>query len=208
MPKYNSIQTIPAQTFFELLNSKDYFLLLPTWWERIKLKFSKFTLENVFIQIYDDYFLQSENEQALRYLELTKNIKFLEYKIAMIKSTLAFLYYSPTTKQMRIDYLEALKTGCGIEISMDADFREEVMRVLTQNIGWLTNDLNFDKIELEQMMSKSNGKQINYIQRVIDLAVASPQNLTIKSDMTLLEFVATEKAIIDYNKKQNAKNKK
>jgi hypothetical protein len=55
------------------------------------------------------------------------------------------------------------------------------------------------------MMSQSNGKEINYIQRLVDLAVASPQNLTINQEMTLLEFVETEKAIIRYN---NSKNKK
>jgi serine/threonine-protein kinase RIO1 len=65
--------------------------------------------------------------------------------------------------------------------------------------------LSFDRIELKEMMSQSNGKEINYIQRLVDLAVASPQNLTINQEMTLLEFVETEKAIIRYN---NSKNKK
>ena len=101
---------------------------------------------------------------------------------------------------LRLDLIEALKLGCDIEINVDADFQDEVKRIFTENIGWLENDLSFDRIELKEMMSQSNGKEINYIQRLVDLAVASPQNLTINQEMTLLEFVETEKAIINYNK--------
>lgn len=191
MPKYSNINNIPAKVFFEILDTKNYQLLKPKPKEK--------GLEQVFISIYDEYFLQSENPEANRYLELVKNVAFLEYKIAMIKSTLGFLYYSTTTRQMRVDYLEALQIGTGIEINVDVDFSDEVKRILTENIGWLNNDLNFDKLELEQMLAKSKGKQINYIQRVIDLAVASPQNLVINQNMTLVEFVATEKAVLKYN---------
>ena len=200
MPKYNNISNIPAKVFFEILKDKNYQLLKPKPREK--------ELEKVFISIYDDFFIQSENPEAFRYLELTKNIAFLEYKIAMIKQTLGFLYYSTTTRQMRIDYIDALKEGCGIEINVDVDFSDEVKRILTENIGWIENDLNFDKLELNQMLSKSKGKEMNYIQRIIDLAVASPQNLMIKHDMTLLEFVHTEKAILKYNSELQQRNKK
>lgn len=200
MPKYNNINNIPAKVFFEILKDKNYQLLKP--------KPSEKDLEQVFISIYDDFFIQSENPEAIRYLELTKNVAFLEYKIAMIKSTLGFLYYSTTTRQMRIDYLNALKEGAGIEINVDVDFSDEVKRILTENIGWIENDLNFDKLELQQMLSKSKGKEMNYIQRLVDLAVASPQNLMIKQDMTLAEFVHTEKAILKYNSELQQRNKK
>ena len=200
MPKFNNISNIPAKVFFEILKDKNYQLLKP--------KPSEKDLDQVFISIYDDFFIQSENPEAIRYLELTKNVAFLEYKIAMIKSTLGFLYYSTTTRQMRIDYLNALKEGAGIEINVDVDFSDEVKRILTENIGWIENDLNFDKLDLKQMLSKSKGKEMNYIQRLVDLSVASPQNLMIKQDMTLLEFVHTEKAILKYNSELQQRNKK
>jgi hypothetical protein len=109
---------------------------------------------------------------------------------------------------MRIDYLNALKEGAGIEINVDVDFSDEVKRILTENIGWIENDLNFDKLDLKQMLSKSKGKEMNYIQKLVDLSVASPQNLMIKQDMTLLEFVHTEKAILKYNSELQQRNKK
>jgi len=200
LPKFNHISNILADTFFEILETKNYQLLKPKPREK--------ELEKVFISIYDDFFIQSENPEAFRYLELTKNIAFLEYKIAMIKQTLGFLYYSTTTRQMRIDYIDALKEGCGIEINVDVDFSDEVKRILTENIGWIENDLNFDKLELQQMFAKNKGKKINYIQRLVDLASASPKNLMIKTKMTLLEFVHTEKAILKYNSELRQRNKK
>jgi hypothetical protein len=192
MCKYDSINNIPAKVFFEILSTKNYQLLCPKPKEK--------GLEAVFIKIYDDFFMQTENEQAFRYLELVKNVAFLEYKISMIRQTLAFLYYSTTTREMRIEYIKALNEGTGINIDCDVDFSDEVKRILTENIGWLQNDLNFEKIELETMMSKEKGKQSNYIERLVELAVASPPNLTINQDMVLSEFVAFEKAIIRYNK--------
>ncbi len=197
MPKYDSINTIPAKVFFSILETKNYQLLCPKPKEK--------GLEAVFIQIYDDFFMQTENEQAFRYLELVKNVAFLEYKISMIKQTLAFLYYSTTTREMRIDYIKALNEGTGINIDCDVDFSDEVKRILTENIGWLQNDLNFEKIELDTMMAKEKGKQSNYIERLVELAVASPPNLTINQDMVLSEFVMVEKAIIRYNKSLNKK---
>jgi hypothetical protein len=197
MCKYDSINNIPAKVFFEILSTKNYQLLCPKPKEK--------GLEAVFIKIYDDFFMQTENEQAFRYLELVKNVAFLEYKISMIKQTLAFLYYSTTTREMRIEYIKALNEGTGINIDCDVDFSDEVKRILTENIGWLQNDLNFEKIELETMMSKEKGKQSNYIERLVELAVASPPNLTINQDMVLSEFVAFEKAIIRYNKSLNKK---
>ena len=197
MCKYDSINNIPAKVFFEILSTKNYQLLCPKPKEK--------GLEAVFIQIYDDFFMQTENEQAFRYLELVKNVAFLEYKISMIRQTLAFLYYSTTTREMRIEYIKALNEGTGINIDCDVDFSDEVKRILTENIGWLQNDLNFEKIELETMMSKEKGKQSNYIERLVELAVASPPNLTINQDMVLSEFVAFEKAIIRYNKSLNKK---
>lgn len=197
MCKYNSINNTPAKVFFEILSTKNYQLLCPKPKEK--------GLEAVFIKIYDDFFMQTENEQAFRYLELVKNVAFLEYKISMIRQTLAFLYYSTTTREMRIEYIKALNEGTGINIDCDVDFSDEVKRILTENIGWLQNDLNFEKIELETMMSKEKGKQSNYIERLVELAVASPPNLTINQDMVLSEFVAFEKAIIRYNKSLNKK---
>lgn len=63
---------------------------------------------------------------------------------------------------MRIDYLEALKIGCGIEINVDVDFSDEVKRILTENIGWIENDLAFDEAELKEMLNKSQNKDYDY----------------------------------------------
>jgi len=82
MPKYNSIDTIPAKVFFEVLKSKNYQLLKPKPKEK--------GLEECFIAIYDDFFIKSDNSEAKSYLKLNKEIAFLEYKMAVIKQVLHF----------------------------------------------------------------------------------------------------------------------
>lgn len=197
MPKYNSIDTIKAKVFFEILKTKNYQLLKPKPKEK--------DLEQIFISIYDEFFIKSDNEEAKRYLSLTKNIAFLNYKIAIIKQTLAFLYYSTTTRKMRIDYLEALKIGCGIEINIDVDFSDEVKRVLTENIGWLENDLAFDEQELKEMLNKSQNKDYDYYEAIGVLSDFLPNNALLKEDMTLAVYITLEKLAQKVVSQQNKK---
>lgn len=197
MPKYNNITEIPAKVFFEILKTKNYQLLKPKPKEK--------GLEQIFISIYDEFFIKSDNEEAKRYLSLTKNIAFLNYKIAIIKQTLAFLYYSTTTRQMRIDYLEALKIGCGIEINIDVDFSDEVKRILTENIGWLENDLAFDEQELKEMLNKSQNKDYDYYESIGVLSNVLPNNSLLKEDMTLAVYITLEKLAQKVVSQQNKK---
>ncbi len=197
MPKYNQISNIPAKVFFEILKTKNYQLLKPKPREK--------GLEEIFISIYDEFFIKSDNLEAKRYLELNKNIAFLHYKIAIIKQTLAFLYYSTTTRQMRIDYLEALKIGCGIEINVDVDFSDEVKRILTENIGWIENDLAFDEAELKEMLSKSQNKDYDYYDSIGVLSNVLPNNSLLKEDMTLAVYITLEKLAQKVVSQQNKK---
>mgnify|MGYP006975285496 CR=1 FL=1 len=134
MPKYNSIETIPAKTFFEILESKNYQMLKP--------KPSEKGLEEVFISIYDEFFLKSDNPEANEYLKATKDIAYLEYKIAVLKQSLYFYYANKTTEQMRLDFIETIKEVYNIEIDKTKPFIDEVQKVLTIEIGILENDLN------------------------------------------------------------------
>jgi hypothetical protein len=197
LPKYNQISNIPAKVFFEILKTKNYQLLKPKPREK--------GLEEIFISIYDEFFIKSDNLEAKRYLELNKNIAFLHYKIAIIKQTLAFLYYSTTTRQMRIDYLEALKIGCGIEINVDVDFSDEVKRILTENIGWIENDLAFDEAELKEMLSKSQNKDYDYYDSIGVLSNVLPNNSLLKEDMTLAVYITLEKLAQKVVSQQNKK---
>ena len=77
MPKYSTIENIPAKTFFEILKSKDYQLLCPKPKEK--------DLDKLFLSIYDDYFLRSDNEQAKEFLRLQNELIANEYKINVLK---------------------------------------------------------------------------------------------------------------------------
>jgi len=185
MPKFNSIDTIPAKVFFEVLKSKNYQLLKPKPREK--------GLEQVFISIYDDFFIKSDNNDAKRYLTLNKEIAFLEYKTAVIKQVLHFTFYNQTTKEMRYNIIDALKKGCGIEIDKEAPFIDEVQRVLQIEIGIINNDLNFAKLEIETMAKKSQSKDYDYYDSIGALSNVLQNNSLLKEDMTLAVYITLEK---------------
>jgi hypothetical protein len=194
LPKYNSIETIPARIFFEILKSNNLQLLKP--------KPSEQGLEEVFMSIYDEYFLKSENYQANEFLTLKNQIGFLNYKIAVIKSTLHFIFYNKTTKKMRLDIIKALKVGCDIEIDSEKPFIEEVKRVLEIEIGILQNELSILNIDYENIIKENKDKDFDYYDRIGVLSQVLPNNSLIKENMTLAVHIALEKLANKQNKKK------
>ena len=183
MPKYNSIETIPAKTFFEILESKNYQLLKPKPKEK--------GLEDVFISIYDEFFLKSDNPEANEYLKVTKEIASLTYKIAVLKQSLYFYYHNTTTEKMRLDFIEALKEGYDIIINTELPFIDEVHRILTIEIGIIENDLTSAKTIFNSMTSKSKSKAFDYEEQVVNIENVIGRN--INDGIKLDKYIAYEK---------------
>jgi len=108
MPKYHNIETIPAKVFFHILETKDF--------QKLKPKPSENGLEQIFISIYDEFFIKSDNEEAKQYLETTTEIANLKYKIATLKQSLHFYFYNQTTEQMRNDFIVISFSSCVIRV--------------------------------------------------------------------------------------------
>ena len=197
MPKYHNIENIPAKVFFEILKSKNYQLLKP--------KPSEKGLEEVFISIYDEFFLKSDNPEANEYLKVTKEIAYLEYKIAVLKQSLYFYYHNTTTEKMRLDFIEALKEGYDIIINTELPFIDEVHRVLTIEIGILENDLNPLKSHYDSLIKNSKSKNFDYYESIGVLSNVLQSNSLLKENMTLAVYVTLEKLankVVEQQKKK------
>lgn len=193
MAKYNSIENIPAKLFFDVLNTKNYSLL--------QADNENEDLEAVFIVIYDDFFIKSDNPEAKRYLNITTNIVFLEYKLATIKQVIKFAYFSHLTKDMRDKLLNALEVGCGIYINKEADFTEEVKRIMQVEIGIIENDLSMEKIELLAMTKVSTEKAFDFYDNIVSLSNIHERN--IDETVTLAMYIALDKSAKQKIKIQN-----
>ena len=193
MAKYNSIKKIPAKLFFEVLSSKDYTLL--------EADNEDEDLETVFIAIYDDFFVKSDNPEAKRYLNLTTNIAFLEYKLSTIKQVMEFAYFAQLTKEMRDKILKALEVGCGIYIDKDADFTEEVQRVMQVETGIIENDLTMEKLDLDSMVKNSSQKAFDFYDNIVSLSNVHERN--IDETITLAMYIALDKSAKQKIKIQN-----
>lgn len=199
MAKYNSIDTIPAKVFFSILKDKDF--------QQLKPKPKEKGLEQIFVAIYDEFFIKSDNPESKRYLEVTKEIATLKYKIASLKLSLHFYWNNKTTKEMRHDFIDALKIGYNIEIDKDVPFIDEVQRVLTIEVGGLENDLIFAESEFEGMVKKSKTKDFDYYDQIGALSNVLKSNALLKEEMTLAVYVTLEKLAhkIVEQEKQNKK---
>lgn len=182
MAKYNSIENIPAKTFFDVLHSKDYSLLIST--EKNE------DLEFIFSKIYDDFFIKSDNKEAKRYLELTFNVNFLSYKINTIKQVIHFLYYNPVTDEMKEKLTDALKKGCGIYYDKDANWGDEVLRILQVECGIIENDLTLSNLELQKYFGKENKSSFDFFQTIVNLS--NVHNRNIDETITLAMYIAVE----------------
>ena len=183
MPKYNSISTIPAKTFFEILESKNYQLLKPKPREK--------GLEQIFVSIYDEFFVKSDNHEANEYLKLTKDIAYLTAKIAYLKQALHFYFYNQTTEQMRLDFIEALKVGYDIVIDTELPFIDEVQRVLSVEVGIIQNDLTMAEMAYKGMTKKSQAKAFDYEKQIV--AIENVIGRNINDGIMLDKYIAYEK---------------
>ena len=197
MPKYHSVNTIPAKLFFDILESKDFDLL-----ERSS---DEEDLEEVFTAIYDDWFVKSENEKSKEYLTLRENIAMLTFKIESVRQVIGFLFFNKTTKEMRITLLEAL-ISIGINVSLDNDFTDEVTNVLQVELGCIENDLNMMKMEVETIRDTQNDNVFNFYEHLISLEMAHERSLD--DAMVLAKFLEYEKIAIKKSKIQQQKNTK
>ena len=194
LPKYNSIETIPAKVFFSILENKNFQLLKPKPQEK--------GLELVFVSIYDEFFLKSDNPEANEYLRLTKEIAFLNHKIAYLKKALHFYYYNKTTEKMRMDFIDAVKEGYDIIIDKNVPFENEVLRVLTIEVGIIQNDLEMAKATFSVMTARSKQKAFDYEENIVGLEGVIGRG--IKDGIMLDKYVAygkQAKKIIDTQNK-------
>lgn len=182
MPKYHSIEAIPAKVFFEVLHTKNYQLLRP--------KPNETGLDAVFTAIYDDFFVKSDNENSKEFLRLKNNIVFLSYKIETIKQVVRFLFFNKTTKEMRMELIDALNS-IGVYVDKENDFTDEIQRVLQVEIGTLENDLNFDKMGLESLQSQASEKVFDFYESLISLESVHERNLD--DEMSLAKYIQYEK---------------
>lgn len=198
MPKYNSVDTIPAKVFFHILKTKDY--------QQLKPKPKEKGLKEVFESIYDEFYLKMDNEESKYYLQLTTDIAFLEFKISTLKQALHFYFTNKTTKEMREEFVEALNVGFGIYIDMNAPFIDEVQRVLTTEIGIIENDLNLAKIDFNNMIKKSQSKDFDYFDDIGVLGQVLQGNNLVKEEMTLAVYISLSKLAKKVS--DNSKSKK
>ena len=182
MPKYNSIQNIPADVFFEIKKTNNLQLLKPKPREK--------DLDKVFELIDDDFFTRSKNPEAKRYLDLFSTINYLNFKIATLKTTLHSYYYNETNLEMREGLAKALKEGYNIDLDLTVPFGQEVLRILNVEVGAIKNDLSEAQMEYDSLIKKSQSQTtFDYFKSVVDLSTALPNNSLIKDKMTLLIYV-------------------
>jgi len=182
MPKYNSVSNIPAKLFFDILESKDFDLLEP--------EENEVGLEQVFSDIYNEYFIKSDNQQSKRFLELEQNIFFMNYKIQSILMVLDFLTLNKTTKEIRETLLKAL-IDIGVDIDLQNEFDEEVKNILNVSIGILQNDLSFLEIEIEEIKKMSSKKDFDYYDTIVNMESILERNLP--EDILLIKYISYEK---------------
>jgi len=182
MAKYNSIENIQARLFFEILETKDF--------TKLELEEGE-DGERIFTAIYDDYFIKSDNKEANQYLKLTKEITLLAYKIETIKQICKHLAYDDKGL-FRIEISELLKSQFNIEIDEEKDFLDEIERILTIDIGIIENDLNWSKMQFDDMVKNSQSKDYDFYDRLVGISNILQNNSLVKEDMSLAVYIKLE----------------
>jgi hypothetical protein len=194
MSKYNSISNIPAKLFFDILETKDFNLLEPIEGE---------DAEEVFVAIYDDYFVKSNNYRSNEFLRLRQEIDFMEHKIQSVVQVLDFLMFNETDLEIRNTLLQALK-DIGIGIDLEGKFEDEIRNVLQVELGLIENELNIAKFDLENLTKIKDNKQFDYFETIVNFETILERNLP--DEILLIKFIYYEKMCDNKIKAQSKKS--
>lgn len=196
MPKYNSYDNIPAKVFFKILETKDYQLLRP--------KPKEEGLEKIFYDIYDLWFLNTDNDRAKDYLRVRNELAVLHNNYRGLDLVLRYIFNNKgiMTNEMYLELIEAIKIGYNVFFNVENNYYEEMKRVLHVELGGLKDDISFKEVELENFKMDGESK-FNYYAIVDSISnVLAPR--IINSEMLLPEFVEAEKSAIRKSLKKTA----
>lgn len=185
MPKYNSIQNIPAEVYFKIKDTNDLQLLKPKPREK--------GLSEVFTSIDDEFFTQMDNPIAKRYLQVSMELNALEYKKYTIKTLLHSYYYNFSTKEMREELAETLQKSFQIDLDLNKDFPSEVLRILNTDVAFIDNDITFLKNEMKDLSGSEKQQRFNFVKSLAGMSTLLPNNSLLNQNITLAVYVELSK---------------
>lgn len=197
MPKYNNYDNIPAKVFFDIVETKNFQLLKP--------KPKESDLDVIFMAIYDEWFLKSENEQAKDFLQLRNELAVLYNTMQSLNMTLEYLFLNKhkMTKEMYLELIQAMQIGYDLYFDTEKPFLEEMQRVLQFEVGSIKDDIAFKEAEINQLKEQATDKKFNYFALIDSLANGLAPRV-INSNILLAELVEAEKTLIRKSLKQTA----
>ena len=200
MPKYNSIDNLPAKVFFEILKTRDYQLLKPKPNEVTE------DLETLFRTIQDSYFLALNDPKSILYLRLYNSVHFLNYKIELIDKVLRVINAYDTVgipKEEIEKLIDALAQGCKIRFDKSKPLTQEIERVLKVEIGILKNDLSITLSDVERMSNEGNKEEISYYKTFV--SIQKVMEIALNEKMVLAEYlewsISAKQKVEQLNKK-------
>ena len=104
-----------------------------------------------------------------------------------------FLTYTPHTKEHRELLINSLIKGTGISFDLNADFKEEVLRVLTVDVGGVNMDIKFAELELEEIRKTAQNKEMDFYSSIAIMSDNLPNNPLLKQNMSLAVYVELDK---------------
>lgn len=192
--KFDSYSVMPALVFFEIRDTGNYQLMKP------KNKTSTDWLKKLFYQIYDDYFLKLDNEEAKRYLELIELEAIITCKIHAFKKVLQFhwetapeLWNHPVIKEIREQQITEINKYIDHPFDLSGNFNDEVMNTLSQSIGILENELTMTRFELEDLRKEHDMKPFEFYDSVQSINEINATG-QIDSKCLLAEYVSATKS--------------
>jgi len=195
---------MPAKVFFDIRETRNFQLMRP------KPKATNEQLEAIFDVISDEYFVKLDNHDATEYLRLRNEFAFKSYLQATIKSILALIWQTPLTlwdhhevKAGRMATLTAINKHLDTPIDLDADFTDELTRVLNVEMGIITDELHIIKEAMKTMEGNEKAVIFDFYDELVGLQ--SIHGYTLSEKMLLPMYVAEVKSALKKAAKQKTK---
>lgn len=170
-------------------------------------------LQEIYLAVFDEWFLKTDNPDAQRWLELRSILAIAEGKKHVIKTMLLLIWQTPEilwndpiVSDMRKTQIAAVNRFLDEPMPVEGDFLEDLDRVLNVEIGIIENEINFAESEMKEITKNDTDAIYDFYKELQSLEEIHGRTLNEK--MLLPMFVANKVSAIKKARLAQAKNGK
>jgi len=202
---YTSCDELPVYNFFKIVETKDFSYLYLDYDGYTKIKISN-DVNLVWSKLYDEYLQLTENNTAILYYEVIKELLYLQTRYSVVSTLLSQISMGKMSDDLLLAYSLQLRKW-QYNLDLKKPLKEEIKRLL-QQLRASQNKIRLKESERISFESKDEGGKLSLVEQQVKLEQALSRNEIDTKKTSVSKWITLIKEVQSINKERQRKNGK